>query len=144
MDNRNDTQRATRHPPTPKPKRSGATPEAKVTKAIRTYLDAIGAHTLRTGAGVTSIEGRTIQIGQAGQADLTVCLPATPGGISAFCAIEIKAGKNKPSTLQARYLDKVRAVGGLAIVAYSADDVRAALVQHFGIDTVTAWEKSHV
>lgn len=142
MIERNDTQRAHLRPPTPK--RSSATPEARVTAQIKRYLTKIDAHVLRTGAGVAEFDGRKVQIGQAGCSDLTVCLPAVPGGISAFCAIEIKAGSNKPSTLQARYLERVRQTGGLAIVAYSADDVRDALIQQFGIDVVIAWEKRRV
>jgi len=141
MDTRNETQRAHLHPPTPRRKRSGATPEARVSKAVDAYLKKIRAHVLRTGAGMAEFEGRKVSIGQAGCSDLTVCLPSAPGGMSAFCAIEIKAGKNKPSKLQARYLDKVRAVGGLAIVAYSVADVRAALIERFGETTVKGWER---
>ena len=133
MIERNDTQRAHLRPPTPK--RSSATPEARVTAQIKRYLTKIDAHVLRTGAGVAEFDGRKVQIGQAGCSDLTCCI----GGL--FVAIEIKSKAGKTTEAQEKYLVRVRRAGGLAIVARSALDVRAALVQRFGEAAVQEWER---
>jgi hypothetical protein len=129
--------RAMYHKP-PAKKRTGKTPEAKVSAAIDKYLKKIGALSLRTSAGLAEIEGRKIQIGQKGVSDRTVCLPAV-NGVAAFCAIEIKA-TTKPTLAQQQYLNRVRTLGGLALVAYSVADVRAALIERFGLATVEGWE----
>jgi hypothetical protein len=122
-------------------KRRGATPEAKVKAQVEKYLAKIGALTLRTGAGVLTVGERVITIGRAGGADLTVCLPTTlTGGRAAFCVVETKAATGALTAAQRRYLDKVRALGGLAIVARSAEDVRAALVAAFGEAAVARCE----
>lgn len=133
MDSRNDTQR--NHLRAPTPKRSGSTPEAKVTKAIRAYLTTIGAHVLRTGAGVAEFNGRKVQIGQAGCSDLSCCIAGV------FVAIEIKSLTGQTTPAQDTYLVRVRRAGGLALVARSAADVRAALVQRFGEAVVAEWEQ---
>lgn len=44
-----------------------------------------------------------------------------------FLAIEAKVGKNKPTEDQLAFLDMVRRNGGVAIVAYSVDDVICGL-----------------
>lgn len=116
-------------------KRSGQTPEAKVSKAVNKYLDSLGAINLRTGAGSVEVDGRRIAIGLAGTSDRTLCLP---NGM--FAAVEIKA-TTKLSDRQQRYLDRVAALGGVAIVARCVDDVRDALAERFSLDTVEAWEE---
>lgn len=126
--------RAMYHKPEPK-LRKGKTPEAKVSAAIDRYLAKIGALSLRTSAGLAEIEGRKIQMGQRGTSDRTVCLP---GGY--WASIEIKA-TTKPTEAQQKYLNRVRTLGGLAIVAYSVADLRAGLVERFGLTTVEQWEK---
>lgn len=40
-----------------------------------------------------------------------------------FLAIELKAPKGKPSLAQVDFLDRVRSEGGIAILAYSLEDV---------------------
>lgn len=40
-----------------------------------------------------------------------------------------------------KYLNRVKLLGGLAIVAYSVADLRAALVERFGLAMVEQWEK---
>ena len=133
MDSRNDTQR--NHLRTPTPKRSGSTPEAKVTAEIKRYLAKIGAHVLRTGAGVAEFNGRKVSIGQAGCSDLTCCIAG------AFVAIEIKSATGQTTPAQDAYLVRVRRAGGLGIVARSADDVRVALVRAFGATVVQQCEQ---
>lgn len=132
--------RAMYHKP-PAKKRQGKTPEAKVSAAIDRYLAKIGALVLRTSAGLAEIEGRKIQIGQKGTSDRTVCLPSIDGQPAAFCAVEIKA-TTKPTEAQQQYLNRVRTLGGLAVVAYSVEDLRSALVERFGLATVEQWEAS--
>jgi hypothetical protein len=127
--------RAMYHKP-PTKKRTGKTPEAKVSAAIDRYLTRIGALSLRTSAGLAEIEGRKIQIGRAGVSDRTVLLP---GGY--WASVEIKA-TTKPTEAQQKYLLQVKLLGGLAIVAYSVADVRTALVERFGLATVEQWEAS--
>lgn len=127
--------RAMYHKPPTKP-RKGKTPEAKVSAAIDRYLAKIGALVLRTSAGLAEIEGRKIQIGQKGVSDRTVLLP---GGF--WLSVEAKA-TTKPTLAQKQYLRRVEALGGLAVVAYSVDDLRAALVGRFGAATVEGWEQS--
>lgn len=127
--------RAMYHKP-PAKKRQGKTPEAKVSAAIDRYLAKIGALALRTSAGLVEVEGRKIQIGQAGVSDRTVLLP---GGF--WASVEIKA-TTKPTKAQQQYLNRVRTLGGLAVVAYSVEDLRAALIERFGLATVEQWEQS--
>ncbi len=59
-----------------------------------------------------------IKLAHAGTADITGCSPS-----GKFIAIECKIGKNKPTDLQNAYLEEIRKRGGIAIVAYSLDDV---------------------
>ncbi len=39
-----------------------------------------------------------------------------------FLAVEVKAGKNKPTQLQQEFVDQVNEDGGLAFVVWSVDD----------------------
>jgi len=121
------------HKPQPK-KRTGKTPEAKVSADIDKYLKRIGALALRTSAGLIEKDGRKIQIGQAGTSDRTCCIAGV------FVAIEIKAGSNMPTQDQLRYLQRVKDAGGLAIVAWSVSDLRSALIEKFGEQQVKRWE----
>lgn len=120
----------------PVKRRTGKTPEAKVSAAIDRYLAKIGALSLRTSAGLAEIEGRKIQIGRPGVSDRTVCLP---NGF--FCAVEIKA-TTKPTEAQQKYLLDVKLHNGVAVAAYSVADLRAGLVERFGLATVEQWEAS--
>jgi len=52
---------------------------------------------------------------------------APTGQIGQFFAIEVKAKGGKVSQDQQDFLDSVREEGGIAIVAYSVNDVKAAL-----------------
>ena len=121
-------------PPTPKKKRSGKTPEAIVSQKIDSYLKQIGAITLRTSAGLVQIDARKFSMGAAGTSDRTCCVQGR------FVAIEIKAEHGTPTPSQEKYLDRVRSVGGLTIVARSVEDVRRELIAVFGESEVTAWE----
>ena len=61
------------------------------------------------------------QYGTAGIPDIVVCYKGR------FIALEAKAGKNKPTKLQAATIDKIRQAGGTAAVVYSVEDVKAVL-----------------
>lgn len=119
----------------PTKKRTGKTPEAKVSAAIDKYLAKIGALVLRTSAGLVEVEGRKIQIGQRGTSDRVCCIAGT------FVAVEIKA-TTRTTEAQEKFLTNVKLHGGLAIVAYSVEDLRSALVERFGAATVEQWEAS--
>lgn len=120
----------------PAKKRSSKTPEAKVSAAVDKYLKQLGCINIRTNSGSWQDEaGHWIMGAKAGTSDKTCCLP---NGI--FCAVECKAS-TKLTDAQRKYLDRVEALGGVAIVAYSKENVRIALVERFGLATVELWEK---
>jgi len=119
-----------------KPKRSGKTPEARVTAACDAYLQMIGCLAIRTNSGQWKDDAGNIIMGaKGGTSDKTLLLP---GG--RFCALELKAGKNTLSDAQKRYKQRVEALGGLFIEAHSKDDLRAALVAAYGLQCVEDWE----
>lgn len=120
----------------PAKKRSGKTPEAKVTAACDAYLKSIGALVIRTNSGSWSDEqGNIIMGAKGGTSDKTLCLP---GGH--FAALELKAGTNTLSAAQQAYKARVERLGGVFIEAHSAAELRAGLVQAFGADRVASWE----
>lgn len=116
-------------------KRSGPTPEAKVSAACDVYLKLIGALCIRANAGSWQDDsGHYIQGAKAGTADKILCIA------SRFVALEIKAAKGKQSDAQKRFQSRVEALGGLYILAHSKDELREALFAAFGLDTVVGWE----
>lgn len=56
--------------------------------------------------------------GEKGISDIIACSPK-----GQFIAIEVKKKGGKPSPDQIRFLEEVKARGGVAILAYSLDDV---------------------
>jgi len=67
---------------------------------------------------------KTIQSSRRGISDVIICL--APHG--RFLAIEVKIKGNKPSPLQKHYIQEVLDCGGLAMVAYSLEDVKKYLL----------------
>lgn len=123
-----------RRKPTPKKTK---TPESKVSTQVDRYLKKIRVINIRTNAGSwADDEGRVIMGAKAGTADKHLCLP---NGV--FCAVETKSASGKQSEAQARYQARVESLGGLYVLARSAADVRAALVQRFGQEQVENWER---
>lgn len=117
-------------------KRSGKTPEAKVSAQIDKYLERLDFYVLRTSAGMTEIEGRKFSFGRAGTHDRTCC---APGGY--YVSIEIKSRSGKAKANQLRQAEFIARRGGLVIMEpRSVADVRAALVQRFGEGKVLEWE----
>ena len=77
----------------------------------------------RTNSGnvrFTDSKGRSnfIRLAHAGTADITGCSKD-----GRFVVIEAKIKPNKPTALQEAYLEEIRNRGGIAIVAYSLEDV---------------------
>ena len=67
-------------------------------------------------------EGRFIKSPQVGVSDILFCSPQ-----GRFGAIEVKAGKNKPTKAQEDFLEEVRKRGGIVILAYSVKDVETVV-----------------
>lgn len=69
-------------------------------------------------------EGKYVPIktGTRGTADILACAPD-----GRFWAIEVKRKGGRVSPEQREYLDRINANGGVGIVAFSIDDVVAAL-----------------
>lgn len=61
---------------------------------------------------------RLIRLASAGTADITGCSRE-----GKFIAIECKIAPNKPTALQEAYLEEIKKRGGIALVAYSLEDV---------------------
>jgi len=78
-----------------------ATPEAKVKAKVHAKLKSHGAY------AVNYIGG---QYANNGTPDILACYRGR------FIAIECKAGKNKPTALQLRNLERIEDAGGLALV----------------------------
>ncbi len=119
-----------------KPIRRGATPEAKVSKAIDNYLQLLDFYVLRTSAGMAQIEGRKMSMGRVGTHDRTCCAPN-----GRYVSIEIKSAKGSPSTAQLRQKDFIQRRNGIVIIAHSVDELRSGLADAFGAQTVDDWEK---
>ena len=115
-------------------RRSGKTPEAKVSAANDKYLATLPCMVLRTSAGMTEINGRRIRIGKAGTSDKTILFP---GG--RWVSLEEKATTDLTDD-QKKYRAQVIALGGIFIESRSKEDTRAGLVAAFGEQTVKDWE----
>lgn len=78
-----------------------STPESKVKKQCTRLLEAHGAYYFYPVTG---------GFGRSGVPDIVVCFK------SQFLGIECKAGKNKPTALQEREMERIRAAGGSTLV----------------------------
>jgi hypothetical protein len=119
-----------------KPKRPGATPEAKVAKAIDSYLEQLDFYVLRTSAGMAQIGDRKMSMGRVGTHDRTCCAPN-----GRFVSIEIKSAAGSPSDAQLRQKGFIQRRNGIVIIPHSVAELRAGLVDAFGAQTVADWEK---
>jgi hypothetical protein len=109
---------------TPKKKqRPEAALQATIIKAIeRTYGPTVLVERTNAGMAHTSA-GNMINIGKAGTSDLKVCLRGR------FIALEVKTATGRLTDKQARYLEQVRAAGGIGEVVRSVDEALAILEQ---------------
>jgi len=103
------------------------TPEGAVVKSCLDYLAIRNIFAWRNNSGAVKpkrADGSAgfLRFGYVGSADI---LGILPGG--RFLAVECKAGRGKLSDAQRVFLDRIRFEGGLAIVAYSLDDLIAGL-----------------
>ena len=129
-----DEYRRTRAAYAPPPtKKRGKTPEAKVSRKVCAYLDAITSVNLRTGAGLIRTDNRAFSMGKKGTADRTCCL------LGRSVAVETKATTTMTPD-QIVYRDAVLSEGGVFIEAHSVDDLRAALGHAFGVQQLAAWD----
>ncbi|MDH4179704.1 MAG: VRR-NUC domain-containing protein [Armatimonadota bacterium] len=92
--------------------------EQETTRQILNYLERRQVFAWRNNTGR---RGR-VSYGLKGSADIIGILP---GG--RFLAIEVKVPGKKPSEEQMVFLQRVAEKGGLAIIAYSVDDVITSL-----------------
>ena len=77
------------------------TPEAKVKAQVKKALDSLGAYYFMPATG---------GFGRSGVPDIVGCINGR------FFAVECKAGNNKPTALQEREMNAIRAAGGVALV----------------------------
>jgi Holliday junction resolvase len=78
-----------------------STPEAKVKKKVVDILKQYGVYYFFPATG---------GFGRSGVPDIICCCRGE------FIAIECKAGDNKPTALQEREIEKIKASGGVAVV----------------------------
>lgn len=92
------------------------TPEAKVKKVVTRQLKALGVYYFYPVTG---------GYGRSGVPDIVGCYQGH------FFAIEVKAGRNKPTPLQQKNLDEIAAAGGIAWVVNedNMQDVTSALTK---------------
>lgn len=97
--------------------------EQDLIKPTIDWLTAMGCCVWRQNAGgmKATYKGRDRFIRFSHREGISDVIGLAPTG--RFIAVELKAGKNKPTEHQAAFLDEVRKRGGIAIVAYSLDDV---------------------
>ena len=93
------------------------TPEKKVKNRIKKVLEELGCYyVMPIGSGYGALTGCP---------DFLICLQGH------FMGIEAKAGKNKPTALQLRHLEKIQAAGGLALIVNeeNVDDLKTLLLK---------------
>lgn len=99
--------------------------EKYVLKACVQYLSLKGYQVIRNNSGAIQVEGTTgkrfIRFGARGSSDIIACSPE-----GRFVAVECKSSVGKLSTLQKDFLQNVKKMGGVAIVARSIDDLISA------------------
>lgn len=106
------------------------TPEGALQRLVMDYLAAEHIFSLRMNTGTAKIDNRFVSFGLPGMADIL----AFPRGRmwvtksqQEILWIELKAPKGKQSPLQKSFQEKVESEGHRYVLAYSLDDVRAAL-----------------
>lgn len=107
--------------------RKPRSPESAVLRACLDYLAVRGIMAWRNNSGLAMMRGRggkpqPVRFGKKGSSDI---LGVLPGG--RLLAVECKASDGKPTDEQIAFLDRVRAAGGVAILARSLDDLIAGL-----------------
>jgi len=101
----------------------GNTPEGRIKAAILRYMERRGFFAWNNPSGAVRIApDRWIHFGRKGSSDI---LGILPGG--RFLAVEAKAQDGRLSPEQKEFLEKVRGLGGLALVVRSWKELDEAL-----------------
>ena len=99
------------------------TPEGRVKTAILRYLEKLGFYAWNNPTGVVRITpDRWVSFGKKGSADILGCLPD-----GRFLAVECKSPTGRLTPEQSAFLERIRGLGGVAIVARSDRELDAAL-----------------
>ena len=99
------------------------TPEGRIKAACLKYLDRRGFFAWNNPTGAVQVRpGQWLRFGKVGSADIIGVLP---GG--RFLAIEVKAPGGQLIPEQKAFLERVRGLGGIAILARSFRDIDTAL-----------------
>jgi hypothetical protein len=101
------------------------TPENRVKAEVLKYLKFRRIKAWSNPSGAAQIRpGKFMSFGLKGSSDI---LGLLPGG--RFLAIECKAGHGRLSPEQREFLEDIKALGGMTIVAKSYRDIEAALME---------------
>lgn len=101
--------------------------EQDLVNAILDWFHLHGAWAMRVNSGTQVLEDhqgkrRIFRGAPKGTSDILACWP---GGL--FMAVECKMPGNTTTPAQDDFLATIRDIGGLAVVAYSIDDVETAI-----------------
>jgi hypothetical protein len=88
------------------------TPEGHVLDGCLRYLEIRGIYHWRNNTGAVQVRpGQFMRFGKVGSSDILGCLPE-----GRFLAVEVKAPDGRLSPEQREFLDKIRGLGGIAVV----------------------------
>ncbi|MCL2792439.1 MAG: VRR-NUC domain-containing protein [Spirochaetaceae bacterium] len=100
-------------------------PEKSVKNECLEYLKLMNIFCWNNPSGaMRTADNRFMSFGLKGSADIIGLLPT-----GRFIAVECKSDKGKLSEAQQAFLDKVKSMGGLAVVAKSYKDIEAVLLE---------------
>jgi hypothetical protein len=99
------------------------TPEGRVKQSILRYLERRGYFAWNNPSGAVRIaRDRWVSFGKKGSSDIIGVLPD-----GRFLAVEVKAPRGRLSLEQSAFLEKIRGMGGVAVVAHSYKELDEAL-----------------
>jgi len=99
------------------------TPEGRVKTSCLRYLLRRGFFVWNNPTGVVRVApDRWVSFGKKGSSDILGCLPD-----GRFLAVEVKALHGRLSQEQTEFMEKVRGLGGVALVVRSFQELDAAL-----------------
>jgi hypothetical protein len=130
--------------PTTRPENAARGKESDLVKSIIDLLHTHGWLALRINSGAMVLHDekygkRFVKLADKGTLDIIACSPA-----GQYCEIECKIWPNKPSDEQVQRLQDVEARGGLAILAYSMEDVLAHMRDHMTLKERRALPRTFV
>ena len=102
-------------------------PEKSVKTECLEYLKLMGIYAWNNPSGAVKVgDNRFMSFGFKGSADIIGILPRS----GRFIAVECKSDKGKLSEAQERFLNKIKDMGGLAVVARSFKDIEKVLIEN--------------